>query len=60
MNHNLQAFFDNGVLLDDSTLPGIVGNGIDPNDSDFDEPTFGGVIIDTDTTEIGVQTINTN
>jgi hypothetical protein len=57
---NLQAFFDNGVLLDDSTLPGIVGNGIDPNDSDFDEPTFGGVIIDTDTTEIGVQTINTN
>ncbi len=53
---NLQKFFNDGVVLDDTTLPNIIGNDI----GDFPDPTFGGVIIDTDTDEPGIQTININ
>ena len=55
---NLQAFFNNGVTLDETTLPGIAGNDIDPADGYFEDPTMGGVILDTDTTTPGIQDIN--
>ena len=52
---DLQKFFDGGVVFDDATLPGITGNDIT---GDYPEPTFGGVIIDADADEPGIQTIN--
>lgn len=51
---NLQTFFDDGVVFDETTLPVITENDI----GDYPEPTFGGVIIDADTDEPGIQTIN--
>ncbi len=55
---NLQTFFNSGVILDDTTLPGIAGNDIDATNGFFNDPTMGGVIVDTDTTTPGVQNIN--
>jgi hypothetical protein len=55
---DLQAFFNNGIILDDTTLPRFEANHIDPADGFFDEPTFGGVILDTDTSLTGIQDIN--
>jgi hypothetical protein len=53
---NLQAFFDDGIVLDDTTLPVINGDDI----GDYPDPTFGGVIIDTDTDDPGIQTLNSD
>ncbi len=51
---NLQSFFDHGVVLDDTTLPSMDGDDF----SYFPDPTLGGVILDTDTEESGIQTLN--
>ncbi|MDG2411377.1 MAG: hypothetical protein P8M21_05995 [Halioglobus sp.] len=55
---NLQRFFNNGIALDDTTMPGIVGNNVDETDGFFDDPTLGGVILDTDIRAPGTQNIN--
>jgi hypothetical protein len=55
---DFQAFFSNGINLDNNTLPRFQANDIDPADGFFDDPTFGGVILDTDTSLPGIQDIN--
>ena len=55
---NLKGFFDAGVLLDETTLPGLAGNGVDPANGLFEDPTLGGVVLDTDTTTPGIQDLN--
>lgn len=51
---DLQSFFNNGVVLDDTTLPSVNGNDF----SDFPDPTFGGIILDADIEKSGIQDIN--
>ena len=54
---DLQMFFNSGVVLDDTTLPGIAGNNVDPTDGFFDDPTMGNVILDIDNAP-GIQSLN--
>ena len=55
---NLKIFFDGGVLLDETTLPGLEGNRVDPSNAFFEDPTLNGVVIDIDSTTPGLQNLN--
>jgi hypothetical protein len=51
---DLRSLFDNGVVLDETTIPEYIGDEL----VTYPDPTFGGVILDTDIEADGIQTLN--